>query len=148
MTYLALCILDLLVVVKNKFNHRVIYLSIFLIFIPFILITDLYPIMRLGMFAQPVAKDQSIKIYYLKGIRESSLSDQSVKLHETDTGIPEHILNYLIRNHIARNEEGELIRKLRLNPLLSGYYHIEVWERSITNQQVEVDHILTSKIVE
>ncbi len=96
--------------------------------------------MRLGMFAEPVHKQDKIELYYLKS---KVRSGERVELDETDTRISKSTLNYLIRNHIARNEADLLSQKLMSNPLISKMNEVEVWKRVIQDAEVREELVIT-----
>ncbi|MFN6946271.1 MAG: hypothetical protein ACK4ND_15080 [Cytophagaceae bacterium] len=89
---------------KNKKKVLIIWLC--LLFLPFILLTDLFPFMRFGMFAEPVVR---------------SIQNEKFEVHVTKDNIHQpfdcneinilpNIFFYLSRNYYYRNE-GELFLK-------------------------------------
>jgi hypothetical protein len=76
--------------------------------LPFILITDLYPFFRLGMFAEPARQSLLQERYELYYGEDSSF----LKLNPNDLSINPNNLHYLIRNYYYRHEGEELLKKI------------------------------------
>ena len=70
--------------------------------------TDLYPFMRMGMFAEPVPRGEPIFQYEVARIKNGTWES----LTQKETGIAPHVMNYLARNHHYRGEGGLLLQKL------------------------------------
>ncbi len=87
-----------------------IYFFITLLFIPTILLTDFFPFMRLGMFAEPVRKAAQVELFYI------SIKDTSSSFHGLNTelmGVPHSSLDYLARNYFYRNQTEDFLDKLQ-----------------------------------
>jgi len=66
-----------------------------LIWLPFIFLTDLYPFLRFGMFAEPVSQQATKEIFVL-------YVEKGSRLEKYDTyfwGIDESVFNYLARKY-------------------------------------------------
>ena len=68
--------------------------------LPFILITDFFPFLRFGMFAEPIKKDIQTEqfIVYKINNKEQSLFNPEL------IGINPNTFHYLCRNYFYRNE--------------------------------------------
>lgn len=86
--------------------------------VPFILITDLYPFFRLGMFAEPASREVQTERFEIfiddtTGIR---------KFNTEEVHINPNNLQYLVRNYYYRDEGELFLQKLsRLKP------DVKVW---------------------
>lgn len=80
-----------------------------LITLPFIMVTDLFPFMRFGMFAEPIRHDIQKEYFqiviYPENAKEEILNPQLV-------GIEDHFYGYIIRNYFYRGEGYLLLRKI------------------------------------
>ncbi len=77
------------------------------LWIPFILITDIYPFFRFGMFAEPVKQAVQLEQFAIR------YEDTQGSLHlvsPLQLGIGS--LPYLMRNYYYRNESAELLKHL------------------------------------
>lgn len=87
---------------------------------PFIFMTDLFPFMRMGMFAEPIKEDfQSERfelwIYEDFGGGEKHLYDP--KLDGTDASV----FHYLARNYYYRNDINGFVCKLNIRKHYPGH---------------------------
>src|SRR5436189_63115 len=93
----------------GKLRNYVIITMLVCITIPFILLTDLFPFLRFGMFAEPV-KTEIQKEYF-----EVSYLDDSNKEKKLDSkliGIEPHFFYYLGRNYYYRKESGKFLKNI------------------------------------
>lgn len=71
-----------------------------LITLPFILVTDLFPFMRFGMFAEPIkhqVQQEEFRVYLQK-------NDSTSILNPVEIGFEEHTYEYISRNYFYRGE--------------------------------------------
>jgi transposase len=76
-------------------------------FIPFILLTDIYPFFRFGMFAEPVR--QAIQMEQF-AIRYLDKKQQKHLLNLAEVGLSS--ATYLMRNYFYRNQSEELLKNI------------------------------------
>ncbi|HVD98127.1 MAG TPA: hypothetical protein VNB90_07965 [Cytophagaceae bacterium] len=77
--------------------------------VPFVLITDIFPFMRFGMFAEPITRSvqtEKFVIYQLDATGNKNL------LHPERIGINPNTFYYLCRNYFYRNEAELFSKKL------------------------------------
>ncbi len=95
------------------------------VLIPFVLISDLFPLLRMGMFAEPVRSDQQIELYRLRHQRGGDAAEWLDI--EGIAKLPEHHFDYLARTRVAENKTQELLlgssEALRLDRL----GQLELW---------------------
>lgn len=75
------------------------------LFVPFVLINDVYPFFRFGMFAElvrPYTPNESFQLW---------CGDRLIV--GDDIGLNDDIFTYLVRNHVYRNECDELLQKMK-----------------------------------
>lgn len=86
------------------------FIVIFLLccWIPFVLITDLFPFMRMGMFAEPIKEDFQTERFEVWIYERGQKHLYDPKLDGTD----ESVLHYLARNHYYRNQTELFLQKL------------------------------------
>ena len=94
----------------------IIWSMLILVWIPFILLTDIYPFFRFGMFAEPVV--QSIQMEQF-AIRYKDTNGQLHLVSALQIGIGS--LPYLMRNYYYRNEAVKF-----LNHIHTIYPHKEL----------------------
>jgi len=92
---------------QDKLKNGVTISIIILALIPFILLTDLFPFFRFGMFAEPLKFSIQTESFYVTIIRDDSKEEmfdpQKYSINSAD-------FNYLCRNYYYR-KEGELFLK-------------------------------------
>ena len=80
-----------------------------LITLPFIMVTDLFPFMRFGMFAEPIRheiqKEYFQIVVYPENNKEKNLNPQLI-------GIENHFYEYITRNYFYRGEGVLLLQKV------------------------------------
>lgn len=108
---------------------KIIYtLSLIGLIVPFVLITNLFPFVRFGMFAEPVRFDQQQESFIIT-FNERVIDGEKI-------GIDPNTFSYLIRNHVYRSEETILLQKLSgITPSSNG-------EWSIYRQTLKGDTVL------
>ena len=80
-------------------------LFVLLLWLPFVLMTDLFPFMRFGMFAEPVKTTRQTEFFIItleRGNTEKVIDPNT-------SGIPEQTLNYLARNSYYQQRADELL---------------------------------------
>ncbi len=80
--------------------------------VPFILITDIFPFLRFGMFAEPIKKDiqtERFIIYATNSLGEKTL------FNPQKIGVSPNTFHYLCRNYYYRNESKLFADKLFLS---------------------------------
>lgn len=78
-----------------------------LVWIPFILLTDIYPFFRFGMFAEPVKQAVQLEQF---AIRYKDTNGQLHLLSPLQSGLSS--LAYLMRNYYYRNESVQLLNHI------------------------------------
>jgi hypothetical protein len=86
---------------------KVVFITLLLVWLPFALLTDFFPFLRFGMFAEPVnlAKQELFELYTL----------ESGKLRKFNTylwGIDEGVFHYLVRKYYYQNRMNEFWEKI------------------------------------
>lgn len=95
---------------KNKNpSHLLILIGLSVLFIPFIFITDFFPFMRMGMFAEPVRYSAQQESFLV--LKETS-PNKKKPVDSQSFGIAPHNFQYLCRNHHYRHEDSLLLRKV------------------------------------
>lgn len=72
--------------------------------LPFVLITNFYPFVRFGMFAEPIRYQQQKESFIV------TLNGELINGH--GIGIDPNNFTYLVRNHVYRGDQSLLLRKL------------------------------------
>ncbi|MDB5258388.1 MAG: hypothetical protein JWM14_3083 [Chitinophagaceae bacterium] len=119
-------------------NIRYIVPFFFLImsFIPFILMTDLFPFMRFGMFAEtvqstPQKEKFSLQIHLPNG-RNESLSERQI-------GLDESHLNYLARTYFYNHELDFFAVHLKKSGLLKKKERLIIIHKTLEGNQWKQD---------
>ena len=98
----------------GKYRHIGIKVFIFLLILPFLTITDFYPFMRFGMFAEPIKSNNQLEIFYL-GFKKAD----KVKIVKTDfLGLSEGQFNYLARDYYYKGKTSQLLETFWPKPPL------------------------------
>ena len=84
------------------------YLFILLLWVPFILLTDLFPFMRFGMFAEPIKTVKQTEVF----IATSQIGLHEHELTEEQLGIKSTNFNYLARNYHYKNKVDILLKNI------------------------------------
>ncbi len=83
-------------------------LTLVLILLPFVLQTDLYPLFRFGMFAEPIKRAVQTETFALRTIDRTG-NRRIVSPEEVHPGN----LAYLMRNYYYRNQADTLLARLQ-----------------------------------
>jgi len=87
-------------------------LVLLMIWVPFVLQTDVYPLFRFGMFAEPVRRTVQTETFALR-IMDANGTQRLVEPEETGLGS----LAYLMRNYYYRREADTLLHRIhRITP--------------------------------
>jgi hypothetical protein len=69
--------------------------------VPFVLLTDVFPFLRFGMFVEPIKKDIQTEKFVLY---KTDLSGKRELFHQKEIGINPNTFYYLCRNYYYRNQ--------------------------------------------
>ena len=95
---------------KAKNSSPLLFLAF--LFLPFLLLTNFYPFMRFGMFAEPIRTDTPI--YY-------TIRINSTELHsEKAFNVSDDIFQQWAHTHFCKNDSATLINKLKTIQCISG----------------------------
>lgn len=89
--------------------------------LPFVLLTDLYPFFRFGMFAEPVKREVQTEQFVLQYIDRKGLT-HVVEAGEIGLGG----LDYLLRNYYYRSETSQLLQ--HIHQLYPQNRHVQEWK--------------------
>ena len=117
---------------KNKLRNTVIIVSVLVLFTPFILISNLYPFMRFGMFAEKIEPSKGLEVF------EVRLKGQKSAVTKKEIAISDFMLNYLVRNYYYK---GEIIACAN-NLYALSKKPICIYKQVIVNKQVNEELIL------
>ncbi|WMJ74266.1 hypothetical protein RCC89_13975 [Cytophagaceae bacterium ABcell3] len=91
---------------KNK--QKVLIIWLVLLLIPFILLTDLFPLMRFGMFAEPVvhtSQKEKLEIFISENNGRKVFDSMNINLSPS-------AFFYLCRNYYYRDESALLLERV------------------------------------
>jgi hypothetical protein len=100
---------------QDKLKNAVTVSITILALIPFILLTDLFPFFRFGMFAEPVRSSIQTELFQIITINDQGKEEV---FNPDKLGINSADFNYLCRNYYYRNE-GEIFLK-NISQVYSG----------------------------
>lgn len=92
-----------------KVKKTVYILTLFFLLVPFVLITDIFPFLRFGMFAEPVDADRPMEIFY---VMYKDINDGWTRFDPEQYQMQDETFQYLARNHYYRKEGKLLLEKL------------------------------------
>lgn len=92
-----------------KIKNWVICGMLILVTIPFILLTDLFPFMRFGMFAEPVKTQIQLEIFEVSFINELN---EEATLDPKSIGLEPHFFSSLARNYYYRKEPEKFLEHI------------------------------------
>ena len=101
-----------------KIKRLVYVCMLFLVILPFVLITDMFPFLRFGMFAEPVKKDQPAEIFYVLYYADKQWKKFDPEQYE----LQDETFQYLARNYYYRQEGQVLLSKLHRSDVARGEY--------------------------
>lgn len=85
----------------GKLKNIVIAGMLILTTLPFLLLTDIFPFMRFGMFAEPVKSSTQMEIFEVSFLNQSK---KEIILEPKSIGIEPHFFLYISRNYYYRKE--------------------------------------------
>jgi hypothetical protein len=88
-------------------KRTVIFLMLLGVAVPFVLLTDVYPFFRFGMFAEPVRRPVQTERFV---VRYLDASGRPHAVAPAEVGLGE--LTYLLRNYHYRGQTGRLLERL------------------------------------
>jgi hypothetical protein len=80
--------------------------------VPFILITDIFPFLRFGMFAEPIKSQMQTEKFILYC---TNTKGEKIVFNPTSIGINSNTFHYLCRNYYYRNETKLFSKKIFLS---------------------------------
>jgi hypothetical protein len=89
--------------------------------IPFVLVTDVYPFYRFGMFAEPVKRSVQLEQF---AIQYRDQHQRLLSLDPASVGLSS--LAYLMRNYYYRGEAGKLLQ--RIHEAYAGRAAVQEWQ--------------------
>lgn len=91
------------------------WLTFLLILLPFVLVTDLFPFLRFGMFAeaQPTGTD-SLQVFM---ITYTNSQNQQILFDPEKYAFNQQAFQHLARNYFSRNEAKTMLEKLKKSDL-------------------------------
>ena len=106
---------------KNiRFKNAVLVIFTTLFLLPFIFLTDFYPFLRFGMFAEPVkpmAQSEKFRVVYL-------LKNGRLKVWDFKNSGIQTASGYLMRNYYYRKEPEVFLKKMNL---MANNKNIKEW---------------------
>jgi hypothetical protein len=99
---------------RDKLKNAITISITVLAMIPFVLLTDLFPFFRFGMFAEPLKSSIQTEYFQIAIIYNN---DKEAIFDPQETGVNSIDFNYLCRNYFYRKEGEAFLRKL------SGVYN-------------------------
>lgn len=94
----------------KKLKVPVYVITFFFLILPFIFVTDFFPFLRFGMFAEPIKSKvqmESFFVTYMDSASREKIFDP--ELYE----LQNESFQYLARNYFYRNQSDLLLEKLR-----------------------------------
>jgi hypothetical protein len=96
---------------KIKLKNIIVSGFITALILPFILITDLFPFARFGMFAEPVSSADTLKMFEVEYYQNHQWHTLDAKRFNLASGS----FMYLAGNYFYRNQSKEFLTKLSLS---------------------------------
>jgi hypothetical protein len=94
---------------SGKIKNIVIPAMLIAITLPFIVLTDLFPFLRFGMFAEPIKPQTYIESFEISYIKPNQ---KEIIVQPESLGIEKHFFPYIARNHFYRNEAKSFLQKI------------------------------------
>jgi hypothetical protein len=91
---------------QARFRNTFVFVSVLVLLTPFIFISNLYPFMRFGMFAEKVDLGKGVEVF------EVRLAATDIGVTKKDIAISDFMLNYLVRNYYYKGEINTCAKKL------------------------------------
>ncbi|MEY3417867.1 MAG: hypothetical protein RL060_1979 [Bacteroidota bacterium] len=118
-------------------------LFLLLLWLPFVLMTDLFPFMRFGMFAEPVKTTRQTEFFIItleRGNTEKVIDPNT-------SGIPVQTLNYLARNSYYQQRADELLRTVAQSEKIEAKDILRLQVITIQNTEKQADTTLISTFI-
>jgi len=117
---------------QTKVRNIIVTLSLLVLFTPFIFITNLFPFMRFGMFAEKVTTISGIEVF------EVRLKGKEIKVTKQEIPISHFMLNYLIRNYYYKGQ----INTCAINLYQLSKQTICIYKKNISEKHTSEELIL------
>lgn len=121
-------------------RHIVIFFFLLMSFIPFLLMTDLFPFMRFGMFAETV---QSIPQQEKFTVSILLADGSSQSLGERQIGLDDSHLNYLARIYYYSDQLDFFASHLKKSGFLQEKEKLIILHKRMEDQRWKQDTLLT-----
>lgn len=108
-------------------------------FIPFLLMTDLFPFMRFAMFAETV---QNIPQQELFSIHIQTAENPSQSLAERQIGLDDSHLNYLARTYFYNHQVSFFLNHLKNSGLLKENEQLIMIHKTLQDNHWKQDTLL------
>ncbi len=109
-------------------RNIIIFCFLTLSFIPFLLLTDIFPFMRLGMFAEPVKENPQKELFSVEIEKADGTIESLSKRQET---MDDSHLNYLTRKYYYQNNMSFLIDKLMKSDFIKPDEHLIITQKCL-----------------
>lgn len=105
-------------------KKKVIIASLLLVWLPFVLLTDIFPFLRFAMFAEPV-QEVPQEIFHLYAMQDG----KAIKFNTYLWGIDEGVFHYIVRKYYYQNRMAEFWRNIcSIHQGLYPHYMPISWE--------------------
>jgi hypothetical protein len=126
----------------HGFKTLIYIISLVLVLLPFILVTDLFPFFRFGMFAEPVKTKVQTEKFLVTFEKNGKRYVFNPKKYE----LPDETFQYLARNYYYRKQGSLLLEKLR-SAVDSTNHHWQLFKVTFDPSFPEkTDTLLSSQI--
>lgn len=123
-------------------RNIIIFCFLTLSFIPFLLLTDLFPFMRFGMFAETLKENPQKELFCI----EIEKADGTLeKLSQRQNAMDDGHLNYLTRTYYYQNKMTFLIDELLKSGFIKDKEHLVITQKRLTNNTWTTKIIARSK---
>lgn len=131
---------------SSKIKNIIIAGMLFLVTLPFLLITDIFPFLRFGMFAEPVRTEKQMELFEVSYL-DSSMNERT--LNPEMVGIEPHFFLYIARNYYYRKETDKFLKNISR---LSSDINASEWRMKkiilSKNKEQEADTTIVAKLYE
>lgn len=118
-------------------------LFLLLLWLPFVLMTDLFPFMRFGMFAEPVKTTRQTEFFIITLKR----GNNEKVIDPITSGIPVQTLNYLARNSYYQQRADELLSTVAQSEKIEAKDTLRLQVITIQNTEKQADTTLISTFI-
>ena len=116
---------------SSKTRHSIIFLFLTMSFIPFMLLTDLFPFMRFGMFSETVKQNPQKEFFSVTVQKKDGTME---RLSVRQTAIDDVQLNYITRKYFYQNKIDLLVSILLNSGLLQKDEHLIITQKILSNR--------------